>query len=190
MKRPFIKYSPLAVIILLILVIGYYLFRDEHLDKEAPFFQDKDSSEGLKMTKIHYTQNNPDEGVKWILDAEEGTSSNDIQHMAFKDFHLRLEPESGSSMELEGKGGEYDRRTQEISLSGALRGMTNNGYQIMTDHIVINQKEGYVRTEEPVKIIGPFFSIEGKGLLMNMETEKLSILSDVITFINRESVAL
>jgi len=190
MNHPFIKYTPLAVIILLILVIGFYLTKDRQLNTSPSITQEKDSRDDLKGTNIYYTQTNPDEGVRWILHAEEVTSSTDMQHMMFKNFQLRLEPENGSLMELEGEGGEYDRKTQEINLWGALQGKTNDGYQIMTDHMVIHQKERYLRTDQPVKVIGPFFSIEGKGLFMNIETEMLSILSEVNTFINRESVAL
>ncbi|MBN1850216.1 MAG: LPS export ABC transporter periplasmic protein LptC [Deltaproteobacteria bacterium] len=185
-----IRYSPLAVIILLILSIGFYLTKDRHSDTSPSFIQEQDSRDGLKGTNIHHIQNNPDNGVKWILHAEEVTSSTDMQHMMFKNFQIRLEPENGSSMELEGEGGEYNSRTQEINLWGALQGRTIDGYQILTDHMVIHQKERYLKTDEPVKIIGPFFSINGKGFFFNMETEIFSILSEVTTFIHRESVSL
>ncbi len=157
---------------------------------EDQFLLETVAGDGLKMTNIHYIQNNPLEGVKWILDAREGASSKDMQRISFKTFRLKLEPQNGSSMELKGKSGEYDKRSNEINLRGDLYGMIDDEYKIFTDQLIIQQKEGYLRTEEPVRVIGPFFSIEGKGLFLNFEEETLRILSNVTTRIDRTSLVL
>jgi LPS export ABC transporter protein LptC len=189
MKRPFIQYSPLAIMLLLFMIVGYYLIKAQQEGTAGVALHDMHSGEGLRMTQLHFIQNNPDEGMKWILDAEQGASSRDMQHIRFKHFRLRLEPEKGPSMELEGIGGEYDKTTHEINLQGNLQGVTNTGYRILTNHMVFHQKERIIRTKEPVKIIGPFFSVEGKGLFLNMETNTLRVLSDVTTRIDKESLA-
>jgi LPS export ABC transporter protein LptC len=190
MKRPFIKYSPLAIILLLLIIIGFYLIKARHQVTIDLALLDANSGEGLRMTRLHFIQNNPDEGMKWILDAEQGTSSKDMQHIQFEHFRLKLEPENGPSVELEGGGGEYDKNTYEINLQGDLQGITDTGYKILTNHMVFHQKERTIKSEEPVKIIGPFFSVEGKGLFMNMETDTLRVLSDVTTRIDKESLVL
>jgi lipopolysaccharide export system protein LptC len=51
---------------------------------------------------------------------------------------------------------------------------------------MINERLGHVSTEEPVKIFGPFFSVSGKGLIMDLEKESAKILSDVTTTIEQE----
>jgi LPS export ABC transporter protein LptC len=190
MKKTLFRYSPLAVIVFLFLVIGFYLIKAPKKFTDDRLWVETVSGDGIKMTNIHYIQNNPHEGVKWVLDAKEGASSKDMGHISFKTFQLKLEPQNGSSMELKGQGGEYDKRSNEINLRGDLYGMINGEYKIFTDHLIIRQKEGDLRTEEPVRIIGPFFSIEGKGLFLSFEEETLRIHSNVTTRINRTALVL
>jgi len=167
-------------------VIGFYLVNSKKEILQGPSFTDVVLDEGLKLKNIHYAHDNPDDKVKWVLDAKEVKFSQDREHISFKDFRLKLEPENKPSIELEGKRGEYDKSAGKISLQGNLLGYTDNDYKIMTDHILYNQKEGFLKTDEPVKIIGPFFSVSGNGLYFNLEREFLKILSGVTTLIDRK----
>ena len=142
------------------------------------------------MRNIHYAQNDPDEGVRWILDAEEGSMSKDMRYISLKNFQFSLEPESGVAIKIRGKSGDYDNRSNTIHLRGDLHGSTEDGYEIITQHIMLNQKEAYLKTDEPVQIIGPFFSVKGKGLFLDMNLKVLRILSEVTMVIDGEAVAL
>jgi LPS export ABC transporter protein LptC len=175
---------------MVLIVVTLYLSRAYYEIIEAPFLADIGSEKGLKLKNIHYIQNDPDEGMKWILDAKEVKFSKDRKFFSFKDFRLRLEPENKPSIELEGKKGDYNKNTGEINLHGDLRGNTANGYSIFTEHILFKQKEGYLETEEPVKIFGPSFSLAGRGLYFNLEKETLRIISDVTTRIDGGSLIL
>ena len=72
-----------------------------------------------------------------------------------------------------------------MDLQGDLRGYTDNGYSFITERIFFNQKERILKTEEPVKIIGPAITVSGIGLYINFEEEILRILSGVTTEIGR-----
>jgi len=185
-----LKYWPIAVIVLFLVVIGFYLIKARYENVEDLIVTDLISEEGLRLKNIHYIQNNPDESMKWVLDAKEVRFSKDRQHISFKNFRLKLEPEHRPSIELEGRGGNYNKGSSEISLRGDLHAYTDDGYRIITEHILYRQKEGYLKTEEPVKIIGPFFSVTGRGLYFNLEKETLRIMSDVTTLIKRKSFVL
>ena len=91
---------------------------------------------------------------------------------------------------MEGKRGDYDKSSGNISLHGDLKGRTDNGYMILTDRATFNQKQGDLETDDLVRIIGPFFSVEGRGLYFNVETETLRILSEATTTIKDESLIL
>jgi len=124
--------------------------------------------------------------VKWTLDAKEVRFSKNNNFFSFMDFRLKLEPKNKPAIELEGKRGDYNKNSGEINLRGGLQGCTDNGYRIITEHILYNQKEGILKTEKPVKITGPFFSISGKGLSFNVENEILQIKSDVMTLVDKK----
>ena len=184
------KYWPLLGIVILLIVISFYLIKARYNTIEESIVSYFVSEEGLRLENIHYIQNNPDEGVKWTLDAKEGKFSKDKLHISFKNFRLKLEREKRSTFELEGRGGDYNKASSEINLWGDLRGYTDNGYSIITERIFIKQNECYVKPEERVKIIGPFFSVTGQGLYFNLEGEILKVLSDVTTLIDMEKESL
>lgn len=184
------KHWPLIGIGVVVIVVGLYLIEAHYEIIKAPLLTGLVTEEGLKLKNIHYIQNDPDDRMKWILDAEEVKFSKDREFLSFRQFRLRLEPENRPSIELKGKRGDYDKNSGEINLYGDLTGYTDNGYRIITQHILYKQKEGYLRTEEPVKISGPFFSVTGRGLYFNPEKETLRIISDVTTHINSDSLIL
>jgi len=172
------KHWPLLGIGALLFIVGFYLFGtgSGFLSKQTlTALRDSFLEEGVKLKDISYTQNNPDEGLKWTLKAKEVTFSKDNQFMRFKDFQLKVESKERPSIKLEGKTGDYDKGSGVITLRKDLKGYTDNGYRFFTDHMVYNNEKGLIHTDDPVKIIGPFFSVEGRGLLLNLEKETLEI---------------
>ena len=184
------KYWPVTGIIVVLVVMSYYVIRARHEIAKGSILSAITVNEGLKLDNIHYVQNNPDQGVKWTLDAKEVKFSKDLQHIFFKDFKLKLEPDSKPSIELDGKGGDYDKTTSEMNLRGDLHGLTDNGYRLITEHILYSQKDGYLKTKEQFEIIGPFFSVKGQGLYFDLEKEILKAKSDVTTLITGNSLIL
>ncbi|MGD2125176.1 MAG: LPS export ABC transporter periplasmic protein LptC [Desulfobacteraceae bacterium] len=184
------KHWPLAGILVLLAVVSFYLIQAQKEPIQKPALAEADADEGVKLEDIHYTQNDPDQRVKWVLDATEVKLTKDKRYIRFRDFRLRLEPEDRPAVELEGKKGKYDKNTGEITLRGNLRGRTDNGYRFMTERAIYKQKQGDLETDQPVKIIGPFFSVEGRGLYFNVENEILIIHHNVTTSIDNDALIL
>ena len=190
MKKVPLKYLPVIGIALILSIIAYFMIRAGYKGGEAPVLTDLISEDGLNLKNIHYIQDNPDEGGRWVLDADEVRFSKDRQHISFNKFRLKLEPENDLSLELVGTSGDYNKISNEINLRGDLEGYTGNGYRIKTEHILYKQKEGYLKTDEPVEITGPLFSVTGRGLRVNLESETIKILFDVTTLIDKRSLVL
>jgi LPS export ABC transporter protein LptC len=190
MSRLPLKFLPVIGIVILFATIGFFLIKADYKGLEKAVLKNIGSEEGFELKNIHYIQNNPDENVKWVLDADKVTFTKNRQRISFDQFKFKLELENNSTIELHGKRGDYDKNSNEIDLRGDLNGYTSNGYGLHTDHILYKQEEGSLENDEPVKITGPFFSVEGKGLRYNLKKETLRIDSDVTTFINRRSLIL
>jgi LPS export ABC transporter protein LptC len=188
MRRFLSRYWPLFGIAALGLVVGFYLFKSE-AEKERirqPIITDKALEDGITITDIHYTQDDPDEGMQWVLDAEKVKFSQDRTYFSFRAFQLKLLPEGRPPLELEGKRGDYNKTTGQINLSGDLKGVSANGYRIFSEHLLYDHDEGVLSTNEFVKIIGPFFTVCGTGLFFDLEEEFLRMHSGVTTTITRE----
>ena len=144
------------------------------------------SAVGMKLEDIHYTHEGSKDGIRWILDAEEVKISKNREQFEFTTFRLKLEPPGKAALHLEGKSGHYDKAAGRLTLSGDLRGRTEDGYTFVTERVVFYQAEGHLTTEDPVQITGPFLSVEGRGLDYHVATETLEIGSAVTTLTNRE----
>jgi LPS export ABC transporter protein LptC len=180
------KHWPLAGMGALILVAGIYIFLAGRGLTLRLASDDKGGGEGIRLEDIHYSHNDPEEKVTWLLDAKEVSFSKDRRFMSFRTFRLEVEARDRPRLELTGDKGTYDRESGEVVLQGNLKGKTDNGYTVAMDYAVYNQKRGDLQTEEPVTIIGPFFSIQGRGLSLDVKKEILKIHSGVTTLIQSE----
>ncbi len=190
MKRFLKRHWPLFGILLLLLVALFYLFSShkEILGKKA--LLNVFSEEGFKVEDVHYSQDKLDEGLRWVLDAKEARISKDRQFISFRQFRLKVEPKDRPFVEIEGEKGEYDRRTGQIDLRENVKGRTENGYRITTDHVMYQQKEGFLKTESPVSITGPAFSLKGRGLYLDLKREYFCLQEDVHAIIENEALVL
>jgi LPS export ABC transporter protein LptC len=188
---PFFKKQwPLMGMVILVAVVGFYVVQAQRNSPHKSVGPDLPTGEGLKLEDVHFTQDNPDDKVKWVLDAKEARLSKDKEVISFLRFKLMLEPEKRPRVELEGERGEYYRTSEEIRLRGSLKVTTEDGYRITTESAVYMHKQGRLETKDPVKITGPFFSVEGRGLKLNVGKETVHILSDVTTLIEKDFPAL
>ena len=129
-------------------------------------------------------------GMKWILDAQEVIFSKDRQNISFKNFHLRLESENRAPVELQGHGGKYNKSLNEIQLWGKVRGVFEDGYQFETERLLYQQREGTLKSDDYIQVAGPFFSLKGKGLRLDLKRKTILVQSDVKTIVNRKTFKL
>jgi len=65
-------------------------------------------------------------------------------------------------------------------------GKSGTGYHIETNLLTYRQKDNEVETDEPVKIIGPFFRVKGDGLYIDLSKKKFMVKKNVCTIFNSE----
>ena len=71
MKVFFKRQWPLIGVGILLSLAAFYFLKAGRESKKEPPIEDTLPSEGLQLKDIHYTQDDPERWVKWILDAKE-----------------------------------------------------------------------------------------------------------------------
>jgi len=188
MRQLIRRYWPLLGLVLVALLVGFHFVEKGLLVfKELPFEQ-ADTGEGLRLRDVHYTQDDPAQELKWTLDAEEVRFSQDRETIYFTEFSLEVRSESRPPFHLKGKQGKYSKDSGSINLWGDLEGVSENGFRVVTQQISIDEKTACLKTNKPVQIWGPSFSVEGQGLFADLKKKRFRILSNVTTTIEKEAV--
>jgi len=187
MKILFKRHWPLLGLGALLLIVVFYLAKSgKDLVKTTALLKDMVSGEGLKLKDIHYRQDDPEDKLKWVLDAEEVQLSEDKKIVRFYGFDLKVQPEGRPGFKLSGKRGNYFKDSKKIELWGDLKGFYGNNYEIFTEYLLVSDNLGHLSTDRQVEISGPFFTVKGRGLFADLANETIKILSDVTTSLKEE----
>lgn len=179
---------PLVALAFLLGVAGFYVIRAGTDIFKYSAFKGIVPGEGLNLRNIHYTQDDPDAGMKWVLDAKEVRFSGDKNSIFFYDFRVRLEPQDRPMIQICGDRGDYSRKSGEINLWGNVRGVSEDGYKLVTEHMRIDERKRLVGTDQAVHMSGPFFSVAGTGLRLDLQKETVRILKNVTTTLKQRSL--
>lgn len=182
------RHWPLFGLGILLAVVSFYLLKSGK-GGGKPDVGDIITGDGLVLKDIHYSQDDPDKGMLWSLDAQEMKSSGDKKSISFKGFRMKVQPKEGEPAELTGGSGDYSRDSGEINLWGNLDGVYGNQFRVRADHLLVLEKKEEMTSDKAVKMTGPGFSVEGQGLLVDFREENLKILSNVTATIENEAVA-
>ena len=187
----FIKKVPVATwpivgILFLLVIVTFFLFKAQQLGVVFSKIPRLIPGESLKILDIKYSQDYKDGGGKWELRAKEGHFFDNDQFMALKDVLLTLDSFNKTSYTIKGNEGDYFRKTGKIILKGEVLGKSATGYYIETSLLTYRQDDNEVETDEPVKIIGPFFQVKGDGLYVDLSKEKFMVKKNVYTTFNGE----
>ena len=184
------RHWPLIGVAAVIAAAGFFFLHSLMGDEKRALFGGFTPGEGLRLKRIHYTHEDPERGLRWVLDAAQVTFSEDRNLMIFNDFLLTLEPVSRPAMTLSGERGEYEKLSGLITLTGNVDAETADGYRILSERLLVHEKDRTVRTDLPVTLIGPFFSVDGTGLLIDLHNESLEVHSQVTTRLTGKAIGL
>jgi LPS export ABC transporter protein LptC len=183
MKKIPVVLWPIGGIFFLLVVVGFFLFKEPQKRMVSSEPSTLTPKESLKIADINYSQNYKDGEGKWELQAKEGHFYENNQVLELTDVFLKLDTGSKTLYTIKGNTGHYWRKTGKIILKGDVLGRSDTGYQIETSLVTFRQKENEVETDDPVRVSGPFFRIKGTGLYIDLTKNTFMVKKDVCTTI-------
>ncbi len=158
-------------------IIGYKKSRKAHKEK-IKVIEKMIPSYALELRDVHYVNDDPKKDIKWELDAKKVRFSKDKTVILFSDFHLIVHEKGKQDFSLSGEKGRYERKKGLIYLEKNIEAIYAKKYHLYTEHLVFNEDTGKGYSNDPVRIKGPFFEIEGRGLSLDIKNKRLGILSN------------
>lgn len=188
MKRLLKRHWPLLCIFILFCVLGIYLFRSGEEPEPVSTNAGEPAGTDNIGKKIHFTKEDPAKGIRWTLDAESGKGSEDQQVYALKEIRMKLESKDRPTITLTGQEGKWDGKTEMVTLQGHILVESEDKYRFLTEQLTYDIKGEQLTTDQPIRLEGPFFTVEGSGLLVDVKKETFKIQNHFKTVINNRPI--
>jgi len=180
LRKPMTLIRPRNLLLLLALLLAGVLVAIV-VSRYRPPAEIKELVKGLPpgvdvaLQEINYTHT---EGgtARWRLVAKQ------IEHRSADKFTVVSEPsltffaadgtEQGT---LKARTGKVNSDYSVVEVQGAVEVVSRGGYTLQTDHLVYHQQDRTIRTDAPVRLVSAKMRLDGMGLDLNLDTQRLRI---------------
>lgn len=163
------KKSLLVLASFLLFSLFLFMVQGEKASKLDIHLKGESFLEGLKI--IHKKNGLPN----WILTAKRADISKDGNEADLTDVEMEVK---NKGITIFAEKGLYNLDTKKISIEGTITAK-NNAYSITTGQIEIDSDAGLLTTGKEVLIEGKKFTLQGKGMEIDNNEQKVRIMKDV-----------
>ena len=172
----------MAVLIASLMLLSFLLRKQIRNSREPFEIQNEFNTRAdiaLKDLTIYQTQKG---AVEWEIHAQSAEWFDQENRVAISRARAGMTARPGLEIRFAGDRGTVNTRSYDFTLANDQEDMKvemSNGYTILTKALQWNNRDREIRSNDPVRIIGPDFSISGSGFLFKAPDEELSILRNV-----------
>lgn len=132
----------------------------------------------LKLDRLRYTETR--EGFKeWELEAASAQYFKEDHAVVFAEVRAAFFGENEQVYSLRSERGRLNTQTKVIEAYGGVRLETSDGYRAETGSLRYEAERRELSTGDPVALSGPQGKIEGQGLVVLLDQQKMKILGPV-----------
>jgi len=133
----------------------------------------------MQIGDIHYEQTDKNASKEWELDAKSAQYFKGENKIVLQSIELTFFSGEGKAYKLTADEGELYTDSKDVKVSGNVVFLTEDGYHVQADSFKYNAGERKIFTNDRVHISGKELVMTGKGMVVDLETEKLYILEEV-----------
>ncbi len=144
-------------------------------DKPVSWTSDAD----IKLNEVLYNTVNKDNFKDWDLKADTAKYFKDENKVVLENLTVSLYRPDGKTYYLTGKHGELDMDSRNIKIKGMVQAIFPDKTIIRTESVFYDHKKREITTNDKLLIKRGKFEMEGIGAIIDLEREKLTVLSQV-----------
>ncbi len=133
----------------------------------------------MQLDNVHYEQTDQDASKEWELNAESAQYFKGENRIVLQSIELTFFSKEGKAYKLTADNGELYTDSKDVRVSGNVFALTEEGYQVQTDSFQYNAEESKLFTNDRVTLKSKELDMTGKGMVVDLEKEKLYILGEV-----------
>jgi LPS export ABC transporter protein LptC len=138
----------------------------------------------LKLDRVHYTETR--DGVKeWELEAISAQYFKEESTILFDKVKATFFGKEGQAYTLVGEKGKFNPQTKAMELFDGIQLESSDGYQMRTRSLKYEAGKRELRTADAVEIDGPQLRVEGTGLIVDLDGQRLQVLRQVTTTLSQ-----
>ncbi len=138
----------------------------------------------LKLDRVHYTETR--DGVKeWELEAISAQYFKEESTILFDKVKATFFGKEGQAYTLVGEKGKFNPQTKAMELFDGIQLESSDGYQMRTRSLKYEAGKRELRTADAVEIDGPRLRVEGTGLIVELDGQRLQVLRQVTTTLSQ-----
>ncbi len=133
----------------------------------------------MQIGDIHYEQTDKNASKEWELNAKAAQYFKGENKVVFQSIELTFFSGEGKAYKLTADEGELHTDSKDVKVSGNVIVLTEEGYHVKADSFEYNAEERKIFTNDRVRLSGKELDMTGKGMVVDLEKEKLYILGEV-----------
>ena len=133
----------------------------------------------MQLKDVHYEQTNQNALKEWELNAQSAQYFKGENKIALRSIALTFFSDEGKVYKMSADYGELYTDSRDVKVSGNVVVVTDEGYRIKTDSFQYSAKERKIFTKDKVALSGKELVMTGKGMVVDLEDERLHILEEV-----------
>jgi len=175
-----IQYILLASASLTFILVMVALVRNSLIpDDSKPLSNLLHQGVNMQIDNIHYEQTNQNAFKEWELDAESAQYFKHENKIALQSVVATFFSDEGKVYKLTAEYGELYTDSKDVKVSGNVVAVADEGYRIQTDSFQYSAKERKIFTNDDVALSSEKLDMTGKGMVVDLDEERLYILKEV-----------
>ena len=133
----------------------------------------------MQIGDIHYEQTDKNASKEWELNAKAAQYFKGENKIVLQSIELTFFSGEDKAYKLTADEGELYTDSKDVNLSGNVVVATEDGYHVQADSFKYNAEEKKIFTNDRVHLSGKELVMTGKGMVVDLDKEKLYILEEV-----------
>lgn len=134
----------------------------------------------LQLNRVKYTETR--EGIKeWELEAASVRYFEDENTLFFEQVKATFFGKNQETYVLVGKRGKINTQTKALEVFDGVKLDSSDGYQMQTQSLKYQAERRELMTSDPVEMSGPQLRVQGTGLIVELNRQRMKVLKQVTT---------